>query len=188
MVSVEQKRATQRRYYHSHKEICSDRFKRWSKQNKERRKEYMDSYNAKRKESQKEYDRIRYLRPENVAKRERLKLVKKQYNQSYHKRNRERWLVRCYRDRALKRKNLVGNLQDISKWMRSWRTHRLVRCYWCGSKTRGIACHGDHIIALSDGGAHSLENLCISCAPCNMRKHDKPLEIWNTQIEQPVLL
>jgi 5-methylcytosine-specific restriction endonuclease McrA len=72
--------------------------------------------------------------------------------------------------------------------MRSWRTPRLVRCYWCGKKSRGNACHGDHIIALSDGGAHSLENLCISCSTCNMKKHDKPLSIWNQQIVEPVLL
>jgi hypothetical protein len=137
---------------------------------------------------QKEYDRLRYLRPENVAKRERLKFEKRKYNRDYYQRNKERWLSRCYRDRALKRKNLVGNLQDITKWMKSWRTPKHVRCYWCGNKSRGLNCHGDHIVALSDGGAHSLENLCISCSTCNMRKHNKPLSIWNQQITEPVLL
>jgi 5-methylcytosine-specific restriction endonuclease McrA len=45
-------------------------------------------------------------------------------------------------------------------------------CYWCGVKC-GESFHIDHYVPLSKGGEHALENLVISCAPCNLRKNAK---------------
>lgn len=44
------------------------------------------------------------------------------------------------------------------------------RCWWCGTKV-GEAFDVDHVIPLSKGGPHTLDNLVIACQPCNRRKH-----------------
>lgn len=48
-------------------------------------------------------------------------------------------------------------------------------CVWCGA-TDNI--HVDHIIPLSKGGAHSVENLQALCSSCNQKKGNKlPVEL-----------
>ena len=53
------------------------------------------------------------------------------------------------------------------------------RCYWCRTsiaKTYQI----DHLMPLSKGGEHLIENIVLACPHCNMSKHDKdPLEFAN---------
>jgi len=45
------------------------------------------------------------------------------------------------------------------------------KCYYCGGKYEQI----DHIVPLSKGGAHSLDNLAPACAKCNRNKSAKLL-------------
>ncbi len=50
------------------------------------------------------------------------------------------------------------------------------RCWWCGEPV-GEKYHVDHIFALANGGSNGPENICISCAGCNLSKNAKtPLE------------
>lgn len=42
-------------------------------------------------------------------------------------------------------------------------------CHICGGKANSV----DHIIPVSAGGSHSLENLSAACFLCNSRKKDK---------------
>lgn len=51
-------------------------------------------------------------------------------------------------------------------------------CYYCEKvvSTKGI--HFDHIVPLSKGGPHSIENICVSCAKCNLSKHATPIQDW----------
>ncbi len=147
----------------------------------------MVDYNAKRKAERKEYDRLRNLRPESVAKRERLKSAKKAYMQKWLNDNPDKKRLAYAKRRALKRGNAVGNSRLISSWIRSWQSVKQVRCYWCDDAFAPRHCHVDHITPLSKGGVHDIGNLCVSCGDCNRRKHDKPLSIWNQQITEPVL-
>lgn len=82
----------------------------------------------------------------------------------------------------------IGRTDLILKWETSWRKKRTVICYWCSTDVSPKRCHSDHVTPLSKGGIHAVENLCISCAVCNMRKHDKMLPEWNSKLAQPVLL
>lgn len=52
-------------------------------------------------------------------------------------------------------------------------------CAYCGD-TEGPF-HLDHIIPWSRGGDHSLGNLTISCATCNLSKGDKTPEEWRRE-------
>ena len=49
-------------------------------------------------------------------------------------------------------------------------------CVYCGD-TEGPF-HLDHIYPWSKGGEHSVDNLCVACAPCNCSKGDKTLQEW----------
>lgn len=38
--------------------------------------------------------------------------------------------------------------------------------------------HIDHVIPRSRGGTDDMDNLAVSCAPCNLSKGDKLLSEW----------
>ena len=82
----------------------------------------------------------------------------------------------------------IGNTKTIMAWVKKWRIKKLVTCYWCGRRTTGKLAHMDHIAPIVSGGAHSIENLCISCPTCNNLKRAKSVAAWNDLILEPVLL
>lgn len=49
-------------------------------------------------------------------------------------------------------------------------------CVYCGAHEGRM--HLDHVKPWSKGGLHSVNNLCVSCANCNMSKGAKTLEDW----------
>jgi 5-methylcytosine-specific restriction endonuclease McrA len=54
------------------------------------------------------------------------------------------------------------------------------RCYYCGEKCKSLTL--DHIVPISKGGRHSLDNLVMSCQPCNRNKSDRdPAEYAKTK-------
>ena len=81
------------------------------------------------------------------------------------------------RYRALKKKATI-NLAGIKQWMREIRSKKTAVCYYCQRVTPLSEIHFDHIVALSKGGAHSVENLCVSCETCNLQKGSKPIRAW----------
>lgn len=127
------------------------------------------------------------MRPENVAKRALLKAEKKAYMRDWIKKNPEKKRCAMNKRRALKLKTRVGPLKGIIEWEKRWRSHFFAQCYWCLHQFEAKTGHTDHVHPLHKGGAHALDNLCISCAPCNLSKNRKTLARWNKEIEQPVL-
>jgi len=105
----------------------------------------------------------------------------------YYAKNPHKLREQTNRRRARELGARIGDCALISKWEKSWRSKPRVTCYWCTKTFRGKDCHTDHIVPLEKGGAHAIENVCISCAPCNLSKQAKPLEKWNAQIESPTL-
>lgn len=47
-------------------------------------------------------------------------------------------------------------------------------CAYCAETAETI----DHVVALKNGGAHSIENLVPACSSCNSRKNATPLLVW----------
>lgn len=43
------------------------------------------------------------------------------------------------------------------------------RCHWCGADCKENY-HVDHIQPLSKGGSNRIENICIACPTCNLKK------------------
>jgi 5-methylcytosine-specific restriction endonuclease McrA len=88
---------------------------------------------------------------------------------------------------ARKRNATIGDPKTIAKWEKSWRTKKFAVCYWCSARVSTKKCHMDHINPIGKNGEHSIENLCISCQPCNNKKWASDLKTWNSRIKQPVL-
>jgi 5-methylcytosine-specific restriction endonuclease McrA len=46
----------------------------------------------------------------------------------------------------------------------------------------------DHILPVSRGGTNDVENLCVSCGPCNGRKRDKVIAPPGKQTEKVIIV
>ena len=45
-------------------------------------------------------------------------------------------------------------------------------CYYCSVDIEG-SYHIEHMTPLSRGGMNDVSNICLACAPCNLKKHTK---------------
>lgn len=90
--------------------------------------------------------------------------------------------------RAKQKSATIGDTKLIFRWESGWRKLAAVRCYYCCELKDPIDCHADHMQPLACGGAHSIENLCIACAPCNLSKNSKTVAEFNSRLVSPVLL
>lgn len=98
-----------------------------------------------------------------------------------YKFDRDLALIRYARKRAARAKAPLGDRKEIELWVRYWRNRAEVSCHWCRGKFPPSKCHSDHIIPISRGGAHARSNLCIACAPCNLKKHAKMPAQWASE-------
>lgn len=49
-------------------------------------------------------------------------------------------------------------------------------CQYCGERGKKLEC--DHVIPVSRGGTHDLDNLKTACFKCNRSKRNKTIEEW----------
>lgn len=75
--------------------------------------------------------------------------------------------------RAAKLQRLVGDESEIKSVYATARSDSILPCFYCGGQTLKKNRHVDHVIPLSRGGTHSVSNLAIACADCNLRKGTK---------------
>jgi 5-methylcytosine-specific restriction endonuclease McrA len=52
------------------------------------------------------------------------------------------------------------------------------QCYWCDEFFGDKTPHQDHVIPVSRGGLHMLDNLVWACAPCNLQKQAQLPHDW----------
>lgn len=56
------------------------------------------------------------------------------------------------------------------------------QCYWCGTSLKNKVVHIDHYVPISKGGLHTLSNIVVSCAKCNLAKSAKSPEVFANSI------
>jgi len=83
--------------------------------------------------------------------------------------------------------------KTIVKWEKKWRSAKLVRCYWCEGSFKPDDCHLDHVHSRPACKKlnlvwHCISNVCVSCAPCNLKKNSSGLDDWNKKLGSPTLL
>ena len=140
-------------------------------------KKYNDNYYLKNRNSI-----IQYHRNYNKEKSQEISEKKKVYYnknriqilkrcKKWAKENPEKATQKTMRREALKRNNTVGKV-DYSEILK--RDNYV--CHICGCSVNPDDVHFDHIIPLSKGGEHSMNNIAIAHSHCNMVKHNKILQ------------
>ena len=175
-------------YQRKHRDERSAYHAQWRKKNKERLdaqiKSNRDAINALQRVNHKK----RCANPEYAAKHKEENRKWRQEHPEYLEKNKpnvKRWqeehkalcLGRSHEYRARKRDATV-NPKSIAMFMERTRAKPIVTCYWCSGTISGKKCHFDHIMPLSKGGAHSIENICVSCPKCNFNKSDTLVKDW----------
>lgn len=200
-----------RDYYNRHKEAIKARARARYYANREKIKEQVKEYAKSNPARCKEYKR-KYYESNKVSVIQRAKEWKsahqektKASNAKYRQNNKEqitaarqKWIrdnpdkVKSlrHRSKAVRRSRLrVGhdNHRVISDWVKKWKNRNKVECFWCRCKFRGDDMHIDHVVPISKGGLHCLQNLVTSCAKCNQRKSARNPEEFNRRSHAPRL-
>ncbi len=142
--------------------------------------EYDKEYRARNKEKRKEQQREWYL-----ANKEHCMAKSKKYADS----NKEKiaywyknvWLKSesgrfssrvANATRRARVKQAKGNLNKLD--INDLYSSQGGKCYYCRVKTHELQI--EHMTPLSRGGRNDVSNICLACAPCNLRKHTKTAE------------
>ena len=56
------------------------------------------------------------------------------------------------------------------------------KCYYCRDKSNSLQI--EHMTPLSRGGRNDVSNICLACAPCNLKKHTKTAEEFQQVIQE----
>ena len=162
----EKKLLSARRCRSIHPEKFREADLRWRKKHPEKVNKKnvirLEQYHAN-KEIEQEKQRIRYA---NNPEKGRAKI--KLWRQENPKKRSEQETKR----RVLE-KNVSVNDLTAAQWRAIKEIYRW-RCAYCNKKT--VALTQDHIIPLSKGGNHTMENIVPACRPCNSKKGNRPLQ------------
>lgn len=164
----EKVREKDRKYKHTHRELVNERSKIYKQTHPEKVKKYKDEH----REQDNLYHRIRYA--ENIEKERqrskdkyiRDKVHVQEYNKNYHATHQglRQEYKRKYRAR---RKNAEGYITK-KEWdeLLDRFNHTCLRC----GRT-DIKLTLDHVIPLTRGGSHTIDNAQPLCISCNSIKH-----------------
>lgn len=83
--------------------------------------------------------------------------------------------VNRVRRKALIRNATFGNELGVAAFISKLHKRKSFLCYYCKERFPVCRLHVDHVVALANGGHHSIENLCSSCDSCNLKKNAKPI-------------
>ncbi len=149
---------------------------RWRNRNKSKCAAYCRQYKINNR------SRINRLASEWRARNKEKLLAKNQPRRQarhadWRRKNKGKSSAYAHKYRALREAASI-NLKSIVDWMHRVKSKPTARCYHCDEIVKTSEIHFDHIVALSKGGIHAVENLCVSCASCNLSKGAKPIRAW----------
>jgi len=178
------KKMYRKKYHNQNRDTLIEKSKRYRNENLE-----------KCKESEKKYrednpDKVRLINKKKYEKN-KINVLKKQ--KEYYEKNKTIILERNkhYRKTPIGKASRKNShiKRRLSKKEGDVTTEQLLilqktqtHCYWCGNPLKNKASHVDHYIPLSKGGKHTISNLVMACASCNLSKGAKmPEEFANSR-------
>ena len=170
----EEVRAYQRTYYEANRSEAVRRAAEWGRRHPERVREHRRTTMLRHGDEYRRRARARHAaNPE----------PKRAHNRKWKRANKHKVREADARRRAIEIGAQTGCRKAYAAFVRWARDVKSVPCYWCGVKTRPGKRHLDHVIPLVRGGKDAVENLCVSCPPCNLRKNAKMPEEFAGQAE-----
>jgi 5-methylcytosine-specific restriction endonuclease McrA len=165
----------------SHCRSCSSSQARgWYANNKERSKAYHRMWVAKNPERQRKL---------NNDWKERYPGRHEELTRLWRENNRERYVAYVRengRNRKARKRGASVERFSVSEWK------SIMKFYWglCAYCEKSPAKVQEHVLALIDGGTHSLSNLVPSCEKCNTKKEmqrRKGIRFWLPRRHHPAL-
>lgn len=161
---------SQKKYDRNHRKEALIRMRKWRRNNPERSKqENKKHYNLKTKMAWANLNRCKI----NKAARD------------WRLRNPHKVAMFSSARRALKLHRTV-NPKLIAEFIKTVRSKKSIKCYYCDRKVSGKRAHIDHVKALKgkELGNHEIGNLCASCPNCNLSKSNKTISDWSKYGQQ----
>lgn len=168
-------REAERRYRAAHPDRLREKDKKWRATHPEENRKLSRDWARKNPAKVKEMH-LRYVRENrekvNAANRRWRAANKKRENErvaAWSKANPAKCAIRANRRRT--RKAGSGGAHTLAEWIvlcwvSAW------RCYYCGGgPLNEKSAVQEHKTPLARGGSDSIENIVVSCRPCNGRKH-----------------
>lgn len=155
-------------YYMEHRDEAIERARVWSESHRERVRDAQRRYHARNADAINEKQRA--WRKDNSE-------TAREQDRKWKRANPHKVREADARRRAVEMGARTGDRRAYAAFVKWAREAPVVRCYWCHKPTKRTSRHLDHIVPLARGGADAVENLCVSCASCNIRKNAKlPIE------------
>lgn len=169
-----------KKYYQANKERMKLAARQNRERNLDRRRQTCKEWHTTHRNLQGYKEDHRKRSAENYQKNK--SRIKKRHAE-WFKKNPGAYAALKARRRALEKYAAV-NLHKIKEWMDCVKGKDTAVCYYCQRRVSTKGIHFDHIVALTKGGPHRVENLCVACETCNISKHNKPLRIWTRHAQQ----
>jgi len=155
--------AGDRLYYLENKENICARTKAYRKANIEKVKKYNREYHHINRDA-----KLKYLQEYVATHKEQ----KKEYDKYYYHNNKIKVLknVHAYKVRRLNAEGTFTKEEIINLY-----SSQGARCYYCSVNIES-GYHIEHMTPLSRGGSNWIDNICLSCASCNLSKQAKTVK------------
>lgn len=168
----ESRNAKRMAFYYENKDVELEKRKQWRINNPKWGKEYY----KKNREKLLAKNKLSYLRH-----RDQRLIDAREYAK-----NNPHIVIKRHALRRMRIEATIENESAIADFIKMVRGSKWVYCKYCDDKVPGKKAHIDHIIPLSRGGSHKPDNLCVSCAHCNLTKSAKLISEWK-RIGQQIL-
>jgi len=180
-MTSEAQRARDRKRYLRNRDAIKAATAAWALKNKEKADFSKRAWNLKHKKTPQQLARWYELKKARYHAdgdyRDRVLAANRHYRKTKPENYRKHSRLQYAKRRAWKL-GAASNPRSIKVFVEVVRVKEFAVCYYCERLVPGKEVHFDHIVPLSKGGAHSIENLCVSCPHCNQTKLNKPIHEW----------
>lgn len=130
------------------------------------------------------YDKARNKQPEIIEKSKAYDRKRYASNKEAIKERVRRWqelnpdkVIKYKKNNKYKRREIINSSELTTKELSIWENTQIKICSYCNTLCN-TNYQVDHIVPLSTGGSHSIDNLTIACPSCNRSKSNAPLITW----------